>query len=268
MAYEDIVLTVDPDGVATIELNRPDKRNAMRLQSYAELTDALHTVIGDTSIRALLVTGRGKGFCAGDDFSDIFTSDTKDDWQKDRRVGRLTGPGLNELVDAFMRLEIPTVAAVNGAAVGAGMDLAILCDIRYASERGRFGSFFVRRGIAGTIGGTYFLRQLVGLSNALELLLTGDLIDAQTAREIGLVSKVLPAEELLPAANALAQRLAQGAPLAQRAIKRIVRKGLTVDWRTLDEYSDAISDVLWETEDHMEGVQSFLEQRPAQFRGR
>ena len=268
MAYEDIVLTVAADGVATIELNRPDKRNAMRLQSYAELVDALRTIAGDTSVRALLLTGRGKGFCAGDDFSDIFTSDTKDTWQKDRRVARLTGPGLNEVVDMFMRIEIPTVAAVNGAAVGAGMDISILCDVRYASEQAKFGSFFVKRGIAGTIGGTYFLRQLVGLSNALELLLTGDLVDAQTAHEIGLVSKVLPAEELMPAAQALAQRLAQGAPLAQRAIKRIVRKGLTVDWRTLDEYSDAISDVLWETADHLEGVQSFLENRPARFEGR
>jgi enoyl-CoA hydratase/carnithine racemase len=268
MDYEDLVFTVAPNGVATIELNRPDKRNAMRLQSYAELVDALRTVATDTSVRALLVTGRGKGFCAGDDFSDIFTSDTKDTWQKDRRVGRLTGRGLNEMVEAFMQIEVPTVAAVNGAAVGAGMDLAILCDVRYASEQAKFGSFFVKRGIAGTIGGTYFLRQLVGLSNALELLLTGELVDGQTAREIGLVSKVLPPDELMPAATALAQRLALGAPLAQRAIKRIVRKGLTVDWRTLDEYSDAISDVLWETEDHVEGVQSFLENRPPAFRGR
>lgn len=268
MAYDDIVLTVSQDAVATIELNRPGKRNAMRLQSYDEVVDALGCVAADPSIRALLLTGRGDGFCAGDDFSDIFTSETKDTWQKDRRVGRLTGRGLNEVVEAFMQVEIPTVAAVNGAAVGMGMDLAVLCDIRYASERARFGSFFVRRGIAGTIGGTYLLRQDVGLSNALELLLTGDLIDAETAREIGLVSKVFAADELLPQATALAQRLAQGAPLAQRAIKRIVRKGLTADWRTLDEYSDAVSDVLWETEDHVEGVQSFLERRPPAFRGR
>lgn len=268
MDYDDIVLAIAPNGVATIELNRPDKRNAMRLQSYAELVDALRTLAADPAIRALLLTGRGAGFCAGDDFADIFTSDTKESWQQDRRVGRLTGPGLNEVVDAFMRIDFPTVAAVNGAAVGMGMDLAVLCDIRYASERAKLGSFFVRRGIAGTIGGTYLLRQDVGLSNALELLLTGDLIDAATAREIGLVSKVLPHERLLPEATALAERLAQGAPLAQRAIKRIVRKGLTADWRTLDEYSDAISDVLWETEDHVEGVQSFLEQRAPTFRGR
>jgi enoyl-CoA hydratase/carnithine racemase len=268
MNYEDIVLTISPERVATIELNRPQTRNAMRLQSYDELVDALRGIADDPSIRSLLLTGRGKGFCAGDDFSDIFTSDTKDSWQKNRRIGRLTGRGLNEVVDAFMRVEIPTVAAINGAAVGMGMDLAVLCDIRYAADSAKFGSFFVRRGIAGTVGGTYLLRQDVGLSNALELLLTGDLIDAETARSIGLVSKVFPDAELVREAQALAERLAQGAPLAQRAIKRIVRKGLTADWRTLDEYSDAISDVLWETEDHMEGVESFLEKRPAEFKGR
>jgi enoyl-CoA hydratase/carnithine racemase len=267
MEYEDIALQIEDD-VALIELNRPDVRNAMRLQSYAELVDALNRVAADPAIRALIITGRGAGFCAGDDFGDIFTSDTKDAWQRGRRLGRLTGAGLNAVVDVFMRLEIPTIAAVNGAAVGMGMDLAVLCDIRYASETAKFGSFFVKRGIAGTIGGTYLLRQSVGLSAALELLLTGDLIDAQTAQAIGLVSKVVPQDRLLPETRALVDRLAQGAPLAQRAIKRIVRKGLTADWRTLDEYSDAISDVLWETEDHVEGVQSFLDKRPATFGGR
>jgi enoyl-CoA hydratase/carnithine racemase len=126
----------------------------------------------------------------------------------------------------------------------------------------------VRRGVVGSVGGTYLLRQSVGLSRAMELLLTGDLCDAQAALEMGLVSKVVPADLLLKEARGFCKRLEQGAPLAQRAIKRVVRKGLEVDWRTLDEYAQMLSDPLWESEDHLEGVRSFVERRAPRFRGR
>lgn len=267
MSFDDITYDVAPTGVATIVLNRPQVRNAMRLQSYAELCTALQQADADEAVRAVLVTGSGAGFCAGDDFSDIFLSESKSSWQHDRRVERLTGNGLNGVVEALTTMEKPTVAAVNGPAVGMGMDLSLLCDIRYASDRATFGSFFVRRGIVGTIGGTYFLRHVVGLSRALELLLTGDLIDANEADRIGLVSRVVPHDALMAKATLLAERLASGPPLAQRAIKRVVRQGLVNDWRTLDEYSMAISDVLWETRDHMEGVAAFMEKRSPTFTG-
>jgi enoyl-CoA hydratase/carnithine racemase len=149
-----------------------------------------------------------------------------------------------------------------------GMDLAVMCDIRYASENARFGSYFVRRGVVGSTGGTYLLKFQVGLSKAMELLLTGDLIDAREAERIGFVSKVTAPESLMDETYALARKLAAGAPLAQRAIKRVVRKGFDVDWRTLDEYSMTLSDVLWESEDHMEGVRSHVEKRDPEFKGR
>lgn len=268
MPYDDLTLTVDDRGVARIVLQRPAVRNALRWQTYDELVDALRAVAADDAVRALLLTGAGKGFCAGDDFSDIFGSESTEEWQRRRRLDRLRTTGLNPVVESLMDVQVPTVAAVNGAAVGMGLDLALLCDIRIASEDAAFGSFFVRRGIVGTVGGTYLLPRIIGVSAAMEMLLTGDLVDARRAAGLGLVSDVVPADDLPARADELLVRLASGPPLAQRAIKRIVRKGLEVDWRTLDEYSDAITDVLWETEDHAEGVRSFLDRRAPRFIGR
>ena len=122
--------------------------------------------------------------------------------------------------------------------------------------------------MVGTIGGTFILRQLVGLSKAYELTLTGDLIDADEALRIGLVSRVVPADQLMDDAMAMARKLAAGPPLAQQAIKRAMHQGFTMDWRILGEYQQALGDVLWQTDDHMEGVRSFTERRPPEFRGR
>ena len=148
------------------------------------------------------------------------------------------------------------------------MDIALYCDIRMASDRAKFGWFFVRRGVMGTIGGTFILRQLVGLSKAYELTLTGDLVDADEALRIGLVAKVVPGDQLMDEARAMARKIAAGPPLTQQLIKRSIHQGLGYDWKSLGEYQQAVGDVLWETEDHMEGVHSFLEKREPNFRGR
>jgi enoyl-CoA hydratase/carnithine racemase len=148
------------------------------------------------------------------------------------------------------------------------MDIALYCDIRIASDRAKFGWFFVRRGVVGTIGGTFILRQLVGLSKAFELTLTGDLIDADEALRIGLVSKVVAQDALLDEAHALARKLASGPPLAQQAVKRAMHKGFQMEWQSLGEYQQALGDVLWETDDHMEGVHSFTEKREPRFTGK
>jgi 2-(1,2-epoxy-1,2-dihydrophenyl)acetyl-CoA isomerase len=268
MSYTDILYEVDPHGVATLTLNRPDRMNAVRYETYRDIRAALDEAQADDAVRCLVLTGAGRGFCAGDDFQGIFLAEDRETARFNRRVARIKGSGVQDAVEGFFLFEKPCVAAVNGPAVGMGMDLAILCDIRYASENARFGSFFVRRGVVGSTGGTYLLKFQVGLSKAMELLLTGDLVDAREAERIGLVSKVCPPEKLMEETYALARKLASGAPLAQRAIKRVVRKGFDVDWRTLDEYSMSLSDVLWETEDHMEGVKSFVEKRTPQYRGR
>ncbi len=266
MGFEDILYDVGDDGVATLTINRPERMNALRPQTTRELREAIEAARDDDAVRCLLVTGAGRGFCAGDDFQAIFLAENRTARHGQRQIQRLkTG---ESSLDLLFALEKPTVAAVNGPAVGYGMDLALYCDIRYAAESAKFGWFFTRRGVMGTIGGTFILRQLVGLSRAFELTLTGDLVDAAEAARIGLVSKVVPNDALLDEARALARKLAAGPPLAQRLVKRAMHKGFELDWRTLGEYQQAMGDVLWETEDHREGVQSFVEKREPRFQGR
>jgi len=191
---------------------------------------------------------------------------TKAGRQDSRQIQRIKS-GESSLDDLFA-LEKPTIAAVGGPAVGYGMDIALYCDIRFASENAKFGWYFVRRGVLGTVGGTFILRQLVGLSKAFELTLTGDLVDADEALRIGLVSRVVPQESLLEEARTMARKLASGPPLAQRAVKRAMHKGFQMDWKSLGEYQQALGDVLWRTDDHREGVNSFVEKRDPKFTGR
>jgi enoyl-CoA hydratase/carnithine racemase len=266
VGYEDILYDVGGDGVATLTINRPERMNALRPQTTRELREAIAAARDDDAVRCLLVTGAGRGFCAGDDFQAIFLAENRTARHGQRQIQRLKS-GESSL-DVLFALEKPTIAAVNGPAVGYGMDLALYCDIRFAAESAKFGWYFVRRGVMGTVGGTFILRQLVGLSKAFELTLTGDLIDAAEAARIGLVSKVVPNDALLDEARAMARRLAAGPPLAQRLVKRAMHKGFELDWRTLGEYQQAMGDVLWETEDHREGVQSFVEKREPRFQGR
>jgi enoyl-CoA hydratase/carnithine racemase len=268
MPYSDVLYEVDKHGVATLTLNRPERMNAVRYETYRDIRAALEEARADDAVRCLVVTGAGRGFCAGDDFQGIFLAENRERARTDRRINRIKGSGIQDAVEGFFLFEKPCIAAVNGPAVGMGMDIAVLCDIRYASENARFGSYFVRRGVVGSTGGTYLLKFQVGMSKALELLLTGELIDAAEAERIGLVSKVCPPDRLMDETYVLARKLASGAPLAQRAIKRVFRKGFDVDWRTLDEYSMSLSDVLWESEDHMEGVRSHVEKREPAFKGR
>jgi enoyl-CoA hydratase/carnithine racemase len=266
MSYEDILYDVDEYGVATLTLNRPERMNALRPQTTREMREAIGSARDDDNVRCLLITGAGRGFCAGDDFQAIFLAEDRQSRQVQRKINRLKQGELS--LDDVFALEKPTIAAVNGPAVGYGMDLALYCDIRFASESGKFGWYFVRRGVLGTVGGTFILRQLVGLSKALELTLTGDLVDADEALRIGLVSKVVPNDQLMDEARTMARRLASGPPLAQRAVKRAMHKGFEMDWRSLGEYQQALGDVLWETDDHMEGVNSFVEKREPRFAGR
>jgi enoyl-CoA hydratase/carnithine racemase len=266
MTYEDVTYDISSDGVATLTFNRPDVMNALRPQTTREVAEVIDDVRLNDAVRCLVITGAGRGFCAGDDFQAIFLADGRGNFQHDRQVNRIKHgePSL----DVIFGLEKPTIAAINGPGVGYGMDIALFCYIRVAAPSAKLGWYFVRRAVMGTIGGTFILRQIVGLSKALELTLTGDLIDADEMLRLGLVSKVVPADQLLDETYALARRIAAGPPLAQQAIKRSFHKGFEIPWHALGEYQQAIGDVLWQTEDHMEGVQSFLEKRPPVFKGR
>ena len=270
MAFEDVKL--EAHGLASwISINRPEQMNAVRPKTYVELAQAFDQADADRKTRFIVLTGEGRGFCAGDDFNEIFLSkDNHPSQRSEATLGRYrskTGAA-TPIVASILNCTKPTIAAVNGAAVGMGMDLALLCDMRIASENAKLGSYFVRRGVVGSIGGTYLLPRIVGVSRAMELLLSGELLSAQEAERLGIVSRVVPSGELRAAVEALIDKLSWGAPLAQRAIKRVVNKGLSMDWPELEEYGRMLSDELWKTEDHREGVASHVEKRKPKFQER
>ena len=270
MTFEDVRIETR-GGASWIFINRPEAMNAVRPQTYAELGAAFDQADADRDTRFIVLTGEGRGFCAGDDFNEIFLSEKAHPSKRsDATLARYrsrTGAA-TPIVASILNCTKPTIAAVNGAAVGMGMDLALLCDMRIASENAKLGSYFVRRGVIGSIGGTYLLPRIVGLSRAMELLLSGELVSAQEAERLGIVSRVVPHDELHAAVEALIDKLSWGAPLAQRAIKRVVNKGLNMTWPELEEYGRMLSDELWRTEDHREGVMSHVEKRKPNFRER
>ena len=168
----------------------------------------------------------------------------------------------------MLHTDVPIVAAVNGAAVGWGMELSLMCDFRVASEKAKLGELFVLRGLVSDVPGLGRLAHLVGREKAAEMLMTGEVIDAAEALRIGLVGRVVPHDELMPTALGLAQRIAANPPLAVQAIKRGLREALDPDWQSLGVWVTTTLGELFQTEDHREGVRSFLEKRPPQFHGR
>jgi len=270
MTYEDI--RVEARGLATwIAIDRPKAMNAVRPRTYEELVDAFLACDADRATRFVVLTGAGRGFCAGDDFNEIFLSEQNHPSRRgDGALARYRSRGgaRTPVVGAILECTKPTIAAINGAAVGMGMDLALLCDMRIAAESARLGSYFVRRGVIGSAGGTWLLPRIIGVSRALELLLSGELVPAAEAERLGIVSRVVPDERLHAAVEELIEKLSMGAPLAQRAIKRTVHKGLSLAWRELEEYGRMLSDELWRSEDHREGVRSHVEKRKPEWRER
>jgi len=251
------------DHVGVITLNRPDARNALTFAMYAELERLVRAAPAE-GVRCLVVTGADPAFCSGDDVRQVMGGGEKGSppLQATARTPRLT-----PAADALLHTDVPVVAAVNGAAVGWGMELAMMADIRVASERAKFGELFVLRGLVSDVAGLGRLAQLVGRERAAELLFTGDVIDASSAREIGLVGRVVLHDELLPTALALAARIAANPPLAVQRLKAGLRSALDPDWHDLGAWvSSALAD-LFTTGDHREGVRAFLEKRAPSFTG-
>ncbi len=258
MTYSEIIY--DKQGhVGIITLNRPDARNALTIVTYAELEDAVRT----TAARCLVITGADPAFCSGDDVKQIMAG-------AGERVssGLRAEPRLTPAADAILKSNVPVVAAVNGAAVGWGMELAVMADMRIASEKAKFGELFIKRGLCCDVPGIGRLASLVGRERAAELLFTGRIIDANEAKEIGLVSRVVPHEELLPTALELAIQVASNPPLAVAKLKEGLRKALDPDWDELGRWVSTSLAALFQTEDHREGVASFLEKREPNFVGR
>ncbi|MCL6599913.1 MAG: enoyl-CoA hydratase/isomerase family protein [Alicyclobacillus macrosporangiidus] len=247
--------------VGVIALNRPDRLNAITPQMLEELRDAFGRVQQRDEVRAVILTGEGRAFCAGQDLRLVEEHPNAD-------YRGLVESGYNPLVEAITSLEKPVVAVVNGVAAGAGASLALACDLRLASDRASFVQAFVHIGLVPDSGATWFLPRLVGLTKALELAMLGETVSAEEALRIGLVYRVVPHDELAAQAEQLAERLAA---LPTRAIgytKRALYQAMHASLRDQLTLEAELQQLAGQTEDHREGVRAFLEKRKPVFHGR
>jgi enoyl-CoA hydratase/carnithine racemase len=262
------LITTEKRGhVAILTLNRPEAMNALGAPGDGDqVAEACAAINADREIRCVVLTGAGRAFSAGGDVKAMKA-----------REGAFGGNGvslrdgyrnnIHRIVRSIYGLEVPSIAAVNGAAIGLGCDVACMTDIRIAAEGARFGVTFLKLGLIPGDGGAWLLPRTIGMSRACELLYTGDVIDAATAKEWGLVSYVVGADALMEEAMGLAERIAAQPPHALRLAKSLLKQGQTTTYDTLMEMSAAAQAISHLTDDHMEGVNALLEKREAKFKG-
>jgi 2-(1,2-epoxy-1,2-dihydrophenyl)acetyl-CoA isomerase len=264
MTYQ-CLLYETSEGIATLTLNRPERLNALGDTLREDLFDAVTRASGDPAVRVIVVTGAGKGFCAGGDVKAMSEA---------RAAGTMPpltdkyAPTRDRTLLAMRDAPQPIIAAVNGAATGAGMNLALACDIRIASTTARFSQAFVKRGLHPDWGGTYFLPRVVGMAKACEMIFTGEPIDATEALRLGIVTQVVAPEVLMPTVHDLARRIADGPPVAIRLARRALHRNAESDLRSALEYETFAQNVCRDTDDAGEGIRAFMEKRTPVFRGR
>ena len=260
MAFENLLWSVQ-DGVGVVTVNRPKSLNALDSRTVQELAQVVEAARSDASLRALVVTGAGdKAFVAGADIAQMSGLSAIE--------GRRFADLGHRALAALEALDIPTLAAVNGFALGGGCELALACDLVYASEKARFGQPEVNLGIIPGFGGTQRLARRVGPMRAMEMILTGDMVDAAKARELGLVLEVLPADKLMEHVLGVARKIAGKGAVCVAQAKRAVLASADTDLKTGNELERQAFAVLFGTEDAREGMKAFLEKRPARFQGR
>ncbi len=275
-SYEQIVYDV-ADGVATVTLNRPDKLNAWTGQMEKEVRAAIARAEADDAVRVIVLTGAGRGFCAGADMQDLGRVAGAASTADLERIFKERGPGpqradarpdFQKTYSYFPAVSKPVIGAINGSAVGLGLVIALYCDLRFASDQARFGTAFARRGLIAEYGISWMLPRLVGLANALDLLFSARIIDASEALRMGLVNRVLPQAELMAGVRAYARELATAvSPRSLRVVKKQVYEAL---FQTLGEAVDvAIAEMMasFGSADFREGVAHFVEKRPPAFTG-
>jgi enoyl-CoA hydratase/carnithine racemase len=261
------LLVEHDEHVATITLNRPDRLNAITGPMLDALSRALVELDEDTGVRAIILTGAGRGFCAGLDLQDQVSGQ-----------GLGQGDGIGTATQRFNlrdapptvlhNVDTPTICALNGGAAGYGMDLALGCDIRVASEKAKLSAAFTKRGVLPESGGTWLLPRIVGWSKAAEIMYSGRTLDAQQCLDAGLVSSVEPADSMMSNVRDLAHEIAGNAPLAVQATKRMMRMGQDETFEANVHHVFLQLLPLFRTKDFQEGVKSFLEKRPPKFEGR
>lgn len=263
-----VLYSLDADGIATITLNRPEMRNPISDMDLIEaLLDTLSKMEDDPAVRVAILTGAGPAFSAGGNLKAMRPDSGGLNASLPARTRRNYKSGIQRLPLAFAALEVPVIAAVNGPAIGAGLDLACMCDLRVAGENAKFAESFVKLGIIPGDGGAWLIQRIVGFSKAAELTLTGETIDAAEALRIGLVSQVVPDAELLTAARAMAARIACNPPFAVRMAKRLIWDAQRMDIAGVLEMSAAMQAIAHATKDNAEAVSAFLEKRKPVFKG-
>jgi enoyl-CoA hydratase/carnithine racemase len=253
------------ENVARITLNRPKKKNALNTQIISELGDAVQEIAGNPNIKALILTGAGETFSSGGDVDGLL----KDLCPKPPiEIRKILKNFYGRGAVALRNLEIPVIGAINGPALGAGFDLSLHCDMRIASEAAKFGSIWVRISTIPALGGMFLLPRIIGLARASEMMMTGDIIDAQEAYRIGLVNKVVPPEKLQEAALGLATRLASGSTVAISIVKNGINRGLDGTLMGEIDYAIYMQGLAIGMEDCKEGILAFKQKRKPNFKGR
>jgi 2-(1,2-epoxy-1,2-dihydrophenyl)acetyl-CoA isomerase len=262
MQYNNILFDVSQK-VGTLTLNDPDRFNALNQDMLAEVAHVVESIRRNTDIRVLVVTGSGKAFSAG---GDIRRMEKRFDEPPPMARNRIRN--FQSLILSLRELQQPVIASINGPAVGAGCSLALACDLRIASQNAKFGLPYAKLGITTDGGGAHLLTRLVGTARALELLFSGEIIDADRAERIGLVNRVVPHQGLSQASGEWAHRLSGGPPYAMGVTKSIVYKSFDIDLGTeLDLEAYAVP-VCLQSEDHREGVKAFIDKREPKFYGK
>ena len=263
MDYETLLLEVS-EGVATLTLHRPESLNAFSTPMQRELAQVIGDLARDAAVRSVVLTGAGRAFCAGGDMDEMEQASASTPLADRNKLRRM----LTEVFMPLVRLEKPVVAAVHGAAVGSGMNLALAADMIVASETARFSQAFIKVGLVPDTGGLYLLSRLVGMNRAKDLCFTGRMLSASEALAMGLVNQVVSSEQLMPVARSLALELAQGPTAAIGLTKTLLHLAPTASLEQLAEFEAYALSVVLSSEDHREGIAAFREKRPPRFVGR